>query len=150
MADHDENKGREVTPTGVTPTSVNITPSTSVDLSWLPEDQRKLLLAEHAKGMLDLGRKAQELHVDVGVLKATLATLSDATQDVTEAGSSVTIAHTQSTSVGRTEILMGNTDKAKQGKLSATQTGGTDWTPWYVFGGLLAIVLIAAAVFGGT
>jgi hypothetical protein len=130
------------------PTQVNLSPTTSLDLSWLPEEQRRALLADHAKGTLDIARKAQELHVDVAALKASLSTLSDATQEVAQSGNSVTIAHTQNTSVGRTEILMGNTDKAKGGKLTSSQTGATDWTPWYIFGGLLALVLIAASVFG--
>ena len=142
MGDNTQNSGAMV------PTSVPLTPSTSLDLSFLPEEQRKALLADHAKGVLDIARKAQELHVDVAALKASLTTLSDATQEVAQSGNSVTIAHTQNTSVGRTEILMGNTDKAKGGKLTSSQTGSTDWTPWYVFGGLLALVLIAASVFG--
>jgi hypothetical protein len=127
---------------------VNLSPTTSLDLSFLPEEQRKALLADHAKGVLDVARKAQELHVDVAALKASLSTLSEATQDVAQSGNSVTIAHTQTTSVGRTEILMGNTDQAKRGKLTSSQTGATDWTPWYIFAALLALVLIAASVFG--
>jgi hypothetical protein len=142
MGDNTQNSG------AVVPTSVTLTPSTSLDLSFLPEEQRKALLHDHAKGLLDIHRKAQELHVDVAALKASLTTLSDATEEVAQSGNSVTIAHTQNTSVGRTEILMGNTDKAKAGKLTSSQTGATDWTPWYVFGGLLALVLIAASVFG--
>lgn len=138
---------RENLPAKAPPTSVQLGPSSSLDLSWLPEDKRAELLADHAKGMLDLNKRAQELHVDVGALKATLATMNETTQQVSDDDNAITISHTQTTSVGRTEIMMGNTDKARSGKLSRSQTGERDWTPAYIIGGLIALVLIAAAAF---
>jgi hypothetical protein len=142
MTDNSDNKDTSL------PTTISLTPTTALDLSHLPEAERSQLVAEHTKGMLDLARTAQKLHLDVGVLKAALGTLSDATQEVAQSGNSVTISHTQTSSVGRTEILMGNTDRAKGGKLTASQTGARDWTPYYIFAGLIALVLIAASVFG--
>lgn len=138
---------RENLPEKAPPTSVQLGPSSSLDLSWLPEDKRAELLADHAKGMLDLNKRAQELHVDVGALKATLATMTETTQQVSDDDNAVTLSHTQTTSVGRTEIMMGNTDKARSGKLSRSQTGERDWTPAYIIGGLIALVLIAASAF---
>jgi hypothetical protein len=55
----------------------------------------------------------------------------------------VTISNTKDDTTGRTEILMGNTDKARGGVLSKSQTGERDWTPYYIIAGLVAIVLIA-------
>jgi hypothetical protein len=130
------------------PMAISLTPTAVADLSHLTPLERKQLIAEHTAGMLNLARKAQELHMDVGVLKAALGTLSDATQEVAQSGNSVTISHTQTSSVGRTEILMGNTGRAESGKLTASQTGQKDWTPYYIFAGLIALVLIASAVFG--
>ena len=130
------------------PTSVALGPSASLDLSFLPEEKRAELLADHAKGMLDLNKRAQELHVDVGALKATLGTMSETTRQVADDDNAVTISHTQTTSVGRTEIMMGNTDKARSGKLSRSQTGEKDWTPIYIIAGIVALVLIAAAFAG--
>ena len=115
-------------------------------LAQLPEEQRAELLKEYAHGMLDISKKAQELHVDVGALKATLTTLTDTTRQVSQEGNSVTVSHTQTTSVGRTEIIMGNTDNARVGKLSRSQTGERDWTPLYIVVGLLALVLIVSAL----
>lgn len=130
------------------PTSVPISSNTSVDLSWMPEAQRAQLLAEYTRGALDIGRKAQELQVDVEVLRETLGNLTETTRRVAADGNSVTITHTQTTSVGRTEIIMGNTDNARSGKLSKTQTGEKDWTPMYIIAGLIAIVLIVKAIAG--
>jgi len=39
---------------------------------------------------------------------------------------------------------MGNTEEAQSGKLSKSQTGEKDWTPYYIFGGILALIIIAA------
>jgi len=133
---------------GVVPTSISLTADASMDISWLPEAERKALLVDYTKGMLDIGQKAQELHVDSAALKKTLDDLSLTTRGVAESGNAVTISHTQTTSVGRTEIIMGNTEQAQRGKLSKTQTGEKDWTPYYIFGGIFALILIAALMKG--
>jgi len=118
-----------------------------MDLSWLPEQKREALLVEYTKGMLDISKKAQELHVDVGTLKTTLDHLATTTKEVSESGNAVTVTHTQTTSIGRTEVIMGNTSEAQSGKLTSSQTGRRDMMPIYVIGGLVAAVLIVAAIF---
>lgn len=129
----------------IVPTSVPLSPSTNLDLSWLPEAQRKELLTSYASGMLDLGKKAQELNIEVGALKSTLATLTETTQQIAAGDNAVTISHTQTSAIGRTEIIMGNTDNARTGKLSRSQTGERDWNPIYILAGIIALVLIAIA-----
>jgi hypothetical protein len=126
------------------PTSVPLGPRTSMDLSWLPEEERKVLLTEYTRGILDISRKAQELHVDVGVLQNTLQTLAGTTKEISDSGNAVTVSQTQTTAIGRTEIKMGNTEDARSGKLSKSQTGERDWTPYYILGGIIAVVLVAA------
>lgn len=126
------------------PTRIELTPGTSMDISWLAESERKALLVDYAKGILDVSRKAQELHVDAEALRKTLDDLSATTKDVAQSGNAVTVSHTQTTSVGRTEVIMGNTQEAQSGKLSKSQTGEKDWTPYYIFGGIVALILIVA------
>jgi len=126
------------------PTTIDLTPGTSMDISWLPEAERKALLVDYASGVLDISKKAQELHVDSAALKKTLNDLSDTTRDVAESGNAVTVSHTQTTSVGRTEVIMGNTEQAQSGKLSKSQTGEKDFSPYYIFGGILALIIIVA------
>ena len=133
---------------GQVPTSIPLGPKTTMDLSWLPEEERTALLKEYTGGMLDISRRAQELHVEVAVLDATLEKLAGTTKQVSEQGDSITLTHTQTSSVGRTEVMMGNTDRAQSGKLTKSQTGEKDWTPYYVIGGLIATVLVAAIVVG--
>ena len=129
---------------GSVPAVINLGPSTSIDLSWLPENERKALLLDYAKGMIDISKKAQELHIDIGVLKKTLDDLADITIEVSESGNSVTITHIQTTKNSRTEVVIGNTPQAKSGKSPKSQTGVKDWTPYYIFAGILALIIIAA------
>lgn len=143
MSDKDQGKNLTSPSSGV-PTEINLGHNTSMDLSWLPENERKVLLVDYTKGMLDIAQKAQELHVDAAVLKKTLDDLSETTREVSDNGNAVTITHSQTTKVGRTEVMMGNTEQAQSGKLSKSQTGEKDWTPYYIFGGILALIIIAA------
>jgi len=143
MGDKEESKNLPK-PSNNVPTHIQLSPSASIDLSWLPETERKALLLDYAKGLIDIGRKAQELHVDATILKKTLDDLSATTREVSDAGNSVTITHTQTTTVGTTQVIMGNTEQAQSGKLTKSQTGEKDWTPYYVFGGIIAIIIIFA------
>jgi hypothetical protein len=62
-------------------------------------------------------------------------------------GNAVTVTHTQTTAVGRTEIIMGNTDTANKAKLTRIQTGTeTNWTPYHVFAAIAAVVLIVIVI----
>lgn len=132
----------------LTPTSVNLSPTTALDLSFLPEEQRAALLADYHKGVLDVAKEAHRMHVDVAILEKTLTTLSSTVQDASQSGTAATISHVHTTKTGRTEVLLGNTERAHRGKLTASQSGTTNWTPMYVIAGLVALVLIVAAVFG--
>ena len=145
--DNDKPESRGNLP-AVPPKSVPIGPSASLDLSWLPEEERRQLLQEHTKGMLKVGLRAQEIHADVGALDSDLHTMTETTRRASLDDNAVTITHSQTTSIGRTEVIMGNTDRARSGKLSKSQTGEKDWTPLYIIVGLIAIVLIISALAG--
>jgi hypothetical protein len=94
--------------------------------------------------MLDLSKKAQELHIDVAALRSSLDTLSHTVKETGREGNSITASHTVTSSAGRTEVIMGNTERAATGKLSASQTGEFNWTPVYIIIGIIAAVLIVA------
>jgi hypothetical protein len=145
MSENDRGNSLTKTTSNV-PMEINFGPKAIIDLSWLPESERQVLLREYTKGMLDIAVKAQELNVDANILKKTLDDLSDTTREVANSGSAITITHSQTTKVGRTEIMMGNTEQAQSGKLSKSQTGQKDWTPYYIFAGIFALVIIAAVM----
>lgn len=125
------------------PTTVAFGPSAIIDLSGIPETERANMLEAYNNKVLDISAEAQKMRVDVDALRATLSSLAMTTNETSEAGNAITITHTQDTSIGRTEIIMGNTDQAKTGKLSRSQTGERDQTPYYVAVGLVALLVIA-------
>lgn len=131
---------------GGVPTVIPCGQNVSVDISWLPEEERKILLLDYTKEALDLHRKVQELRIDGILLKETLDNLSDTTREVARSGCAVTITHTQTTKTGRTEVMMGNTQQALSGRLTKSQTGEKDWTPYYIFAGILALIIIIALI----
>jgi len=138
----ENNQEKNLTkPISNVPMEIHLGQSTSIDLSWLPEKERQTLLIDYTKGMLDINKTAHELHVDAAVLKKTLEGLSDTTRDVSENGNAVTITHSQTTKVGRTEVMMGNTGQAERGKLSKSQAGEKDWMPLYILGGILTVLV---------
>lgn len=143
MTDRESAVARVPSPAS-TPTVIPVGNVAAIDLAGLPESQRQELYRQHAAGVLDIGRKAQELSVDVGALRATLDVASQTARDASAAGNSVTITHVVESKAGRTEVIMGNTNAAQSGKINSRQAGTRDWTPYYVFGGLIALIIIIA------
>lgn len=135
-------------PTGGVPTSVPLGNGGTMDLSWMPEHERRALMTDYARGLINISQKANEMGVEVSTLRNTLTTLSDNTKQMAQDGLSVTATHVHNSQFGRTEVIVGNTETAGKGKLSKSQTGERDWTPFYVFGALIAVVLIAMAMGG--
>ena len=118
--------------------------SKHLDLSGLTELQRQSLVIANAEGMIAVNRKAQELVADAGALNHSLGTMAHHTNEVAANGHSVTITHTQDSSLGRTEIIMGTSEAAKSGKLSRTQVGSPDYTP--LLAGLAVVALVVVAL----
>ena len=118
----------------------------SLDISLLSNKEQQLIVKQYQEGLLDVRVKAAELRVDIGALGATLHELSDAVSEIHATGNSATISHTQDSSAGRTEIIVGNTERAQKGKLSRSQTGERDWTPFYIAGGVAIVVVLIIAL----
>lgn len=116
---------------------------TQLDVSNLPEAQVQELQMRQAQALIDIHKKAQELKVDVGALDAGLSSMVQHTKQVSEAGDSITITHSATTSLGRTEVIMGNTDTANKGKLTRSQAGLKDNTLIYVIIAAVAAVIVA-------
>lgn len=127
-------------------TTILLGGSKHLDLSRLTEAQQQALIYKNAESLIGVNKKAQELVADAGALNHTLGTMAHHTNEVAAAGQSVTITHTQDTSLGRTEIIMGTSEAAKQGKLSRTQTGSVDHTNLLVGVALVAVVLVAVMI----
>lgn len=138
-------KAGETLPSEQGPKKIQLGPLTSIDTLGLTEEQVQQLTMKHAEGMIELNKKAQELQIDVGATRASLEIMAANVQKVSEAGDAVTITNVQKNALGHTEIVMGNTDAAAKGRLSAAQRGEPDRTLWYVIIAAAVIVIIALA-----
>ncbi|UVE47772.1 hypothetical protein KS461_11010 [Pseudomonas chlororaphis] len=127
--------------------SLKLTQNDVLDLSGLSESQVSELRLQHAKGLVSLQQKAQEMKIDVAALDASLSSFNDQTAKATQAGTSATIQHSQTTSIGRTEVIVGNTDRAAAGKLSRSAAGEKDRT--LIIIGIIAVAVVLVAMFMG-
>ena len=116
-----------------------------LDLSSLSDEEQRELLKDHARGVLDINKKALELGVDATSLHTTLGTLVDTTKQVADNGNSVTIQHEHKTSNTHTKIVMGNTSEAAKGSMSF----GMDPRTLLLVGAAVVVVIVVALLLGG-
>lgn len=121
---------------------IDLTKMSEIDLSNLNDDQQQLIMQKYSNAQVDLAKTAQQAKIDISATKATLDDMTGSVKDATNDGSSITITHSQTTSVGRTEVVMGNTERAAQGKISRSGSGLEDNTmKILVVVGVIAIVV---------
>ena len=120
--------------------------SPHLDLTPLAEGDRKEIVRRFAEGRVELAKKAGELAVENHALAQRLDGMVDTVTRASDSGASATVTGAYNDKMGRTEIIMGNTETAAKGKLSRTQTGEKDMTLVYVVIAAIVIVIIAAIV----
>ena len=116
-----------------------------IDLVDLPQEAKDELKAEMARKMIDNADRQVQMGQDVQALSASLQTMSTASVQMSEQGLTMTISNTKDDNLGRTEILIGNSDTAQRGKLTRTQSGGglpASLPAALLIGGLIAAVTI--------
>ncbi len=99
-----------------------------LDLSSLTPAQAAELRMELGKKMIDFQMKKVEQVRDLQGLKFKLDTMTESTMKANDAGVSITINHTQSDATGKTEIVIGNTQRAHSGR----KFFGGSWFPIFI------------------
>ena len=128
---------------------IHLTSNSTLDLSSISDtNMQDAIIEHHATSVLEMNKKGSEMSVDSNALRKTLEDMAETTNRVSKEGNAITISHTQDTSVGRTEIMMGNTHKAQQGKLSLSQVGLKDWRPLYVVCGVIIAMVTLIMLMG--
>ena len=113
------------------------------DLTGLTEEQKQDLKIKGVEALIEVGKKGAEQIIDTKTLDQKLGTMAEHTDEVSKAGGSITITSTQDDSIGRTEIIMGDSDAARKGKLTRSQTGGKDLTHVWIGLGIFIVIVIA-------
>lgn len=94
-----------------------------IEVNGLQSNQISVLQEQHAKGLIEVQRKASELKVDIQALDETLESLTSQARTANDAGVNITATHTQNTTLGQTEIIVGNTQRAAAGKVAPLWAG---------------------------
>ena len=75
-----------------------------------------------------------------------LISMNTQTHQASLQGQSMTVEHTQNSSVGRTEVIVGNTEKAAKGKISRSATGEPSQLPFIAIIAAVTAIVIALIV----
>ena len=127
------------------PESISLTDGTNLSLKGLNEEQKQALVMKYAGSMLDLQKKANENSIDAQGIRNQIDSHIDQSNKATQDGNSATISYTHDSSLGRTEALIGNTDRAAGGKLSKSATGEKDNTIMIIT--IIAVAAVLIAIF---
>lgn len=90
--------------------------SDALDITNLNSEQQAAIQLMRAEKMLELQAKAVDMKVSLQALDATLTSLITHAEQATQSQTAVTVEHSQTTSIGKTEVIIGNTSKAAGAK----------------------------------
>ena len=126
---------------------INLGSTSLIDLTGMSPEQVAELKRQYASGMIDLRKKAEELKIDNASLAMALDSFNTEAAKATQANVSMTATLAQTTSIGRAEVVIGNTDRAASGKLSASAAGVPDRLLWIVGIAAVAAIIVALIIF---
>ncbi len=143
-------RSKDLVETNETNQVIDISKTNVLDISGLDDEAKQQLQIKANEAIIDLQKKAQEANIDVQGTKVNLDNLNETVKDASREGTSITVTHTQTNSVGRTEVVMGNTERAASGKVSRSGAGLDDNTTKLLIGaGIIAILVTMIIVNGG-
>jgi hypothetical protein len=119
-----------------------------IDLSGLSEEQISALKLKYGEMQLGILQKAAEQKTDVATLDAALTSFTTQTEKATQAGTSATIQLSTTSTIGRTEVMIGNTEKAAAGKISSS-VSGTSHNAIIIIGIIAVAAVLIAFALGG-
>lgn len=122
---------------------IDLNPSKIIDLTPLSREQANELQNKYASGIIEIHKKGMEMQRDIDGVGALLSTLNEQTAKATENGSSITIQKTFQDSMGKTELVIGNTDKAANGTFSRPNSNSDNWVKITI---IVAIVLVLITI----
>jgi hypothetical protein len=143
------NKGNDLVETEEKKQVIDLSKNTLLDVSEMSDEGKELIMNKLAETQIDLNKKAQEANIDIQGTKVNLDNLNSTVKDSTREGTSITVTHTQTTSVGRTEVVMGNTERAASGKISRSGAGLEDNSMKLLIGGGVIAIIVALIIANG-
>jgi len=113
-----------------------------LDLSNLSPDSQEEIRKAHALGEIEIRQKAKNMALETTELAENMKNISRTVGDVNQNGGNAQVTKVTDGVLGRTELLIGNTDNAKKGKFTKSQSGQKDNTLMYVLIGAAVLVIV--------
>ena len=136
-----ESGGSEV------PDKIELTDPNSLSLEGLlPETKHELHKRVQEKKLELLERRAKS-RIDAEAIRDRMSDTASVVKEATIDETHATVTGSYNDDLGRTEVIMGNTDTAQKGKLTRSQRGEKDNTLMYV-GIAVGAIIILAIIFG--
>ena len=131
--------GNDIEPKAAKRNLISLDPSSQeIDISELSMESQEELKKYAAIKKIDLQASVQETQRDLQATSIAVENMVNVTRKVSESGDAFTLRQSINNSAGKIEILMGNTNEAKQGNVDK------DKVTWlYVLGGIIVLVIIA-------
>ena len=114
-----------------------------IDATGVPEHELQALKKKAIEQALDLSKKSAELGIDNQAMDTRLNDMAENVTKATNAGVAGTFSGAYNDQMGRTEVMMGNTEAAQKGKLSRSARGESDNTMIYVVIAAVVVVILA-------
>lgn len=118
----------------------------TLDITNLAQREQDALEMEAHRRAIERDDRGQRLKQDLAVTAAQISTYTKAVSDTAGEDGAVTITNTKDDSLGRTEMIFGNTDAARSGRLTRSQQGfGDNAKLWIGLAVLVSVVIVIIA-----
>lgn len=127
------------------PNEITLDGGMTLNLDGLPEETVIELRKQQAEGMIELQKTMLEQGIQTKDIERRMSDIADNVAKASADQSAATVTGSYNDKLGRTEVIMGNTETAQKGKLTSSQQGRSDKTLLYV-GLAIATVIILAII----
>lgn len=127
------------------PNQITLDGGMTLNLDGLPEETVVELRKKQAEGMIELQKTMIEQGIQTKDIQSRMSDIADNVAKASADQSAATVTGSYNDKLGRTEVIMGNTETAQKGKLTSSQQGRSDNTLLYV-GIAIATVIILAII----
>jgi hypothetical protein len=118
----------------------------ALDLTDLDPRQADALVAKAHEMAIERDDQRKRMKDDLQATAAKLGIYTEALETATDKNAAVTVTNTKDDSLGRTEMILGNSEAAHAGKLSRTQQGlGDNVRFWLVLSIIAGVVIVLVA-----
>lgn len=127
------------------PNEITLDGGMTLKIDGLPEETVIELRKKQAEGMIELQKTMLEQGIQTKDIESRMSGIADNVAKASADQSAATVTGSYNDKLGRTEVIMGNTETAQKGKLTSSQQGRSDKTLLYV-GIAIATVIILAII----